>query len=631
MNRYPWWTYLCVAIVLALGILYSVPNFFGQSPAVQVSSAKAAVKIDAAMVDKVRAVLDDAKLPSESIRYEPSQTGGTVRVRVATTDIQMQVKDALQKAFAPDPDTASYVVALNLVSNTPAWMRAIRANPMFLGLDLRGGVYFLLKVDLDQAVSKRIDATVTDVRTLLRDKNVRHAGISRAGNTVEIAFRDDDTRAAAEKVVADNFRDLRVRPADGDGDRKLVLTLSDAFERTVRDNAIHQNMVTLGNRVNATGVSEPVVQQQGSDRIVIQLPGVQDTAYAASLLGKTATLEFRLVDESPEARAALAGGPVPFGSERYLERTNGGRSAVPIIIKREAIITGDNLQDAQAGFSSTDKAPEVVLTVDGRGGGIMREVSRANIGKRMAVLLIEKGRGDVLVAPVFRGELGTRFNISGAMSSQETNELALLLRAGALAAPAEIIEQRTIGPSLGADNIAKGLHSVLWGFVAILVFMTIYYSAFGVISVAALATNVLLLVALLSLMQATLTLPGIAAIALTIGMAIDSNVLINERIREELRNGRPPQQAIHEGYDRAWATILDSNVTTLIAGGALLAFGSGPVRGFAVVHCLGILTSMFSSIIVSRALVNLIYGRQRRLAKIPIGTVWRADAATATK
>ncbi|CAN5357997.1 protein translocase subunit SecD [soil metagenome] len=624
MNRYPWWTYTIVAIILAFGVLYAVPNFFGQSPAVQVSSAKVTVRVEADMVGRIQQILDEAKLPVEAITYEATQTGGTVRARVANQDLQIQVKDALQKVLAPDPDTSSYVVALNLVSNTPVWMQKIRALPMFLGLDLRGGVYFLLKVDVDQAVNKRIDASVTDLRNQLRDKNVRHAGITRVGNTIEVAFRDDDTRDIARRTIGDNFPDLSVTSSGGDADRKLVLVQTEAATRTARENAIRQNMVTLANRVNALGVSEPVVQQQGADRIVIQLPGVQDTAEAVKILGRTATLEFRMVDESPEARAALSGGPVPFGDERYIERTG-----LPILLKREAILTGDSLQDAQSGINSQSHEPEVVLTVDGRGGAIIRDISRQNIGKRMALLLIEKGKGDVLTAPVIRGELGNRFNISGAMSTREAAELSLLLRAGALAAPTEIIEQRTIGPSLGADNIAKGLHSVLWGFVAILVFMSLYYAAFGVISVIALGTNVLLLVALLSLLQATLTLPGIAAIALTIGMAIDANVLINERIREELRAGRAPQQAIHEGYDRAWATILDSNVTTLIAGVALLVFGSGPVRGFAVVHCLGILTSMFSAIVVSRALVNLTYGRKRRLQKVAIGTVWSADGAPA--
>jgi preprotein translocase subunit SecD len=409
------------------------------------------------------------------------------------------------------------------------------------------------------------------------------------------------------------------------GDLLLSGALKPASITKVQDAAIKQNITTLHNRVNELGVAEPVIQQQGADRVVVQLPGVQDTAKAKDIIGRTATLELRMVDDSAEAAAAATGsGPVPFGTERFVERGGG-----PLIVKRQVILTGESLTDAQPGFDDHQQ-PAVHLTVDAKGARIMRDVSRDNVGKRMAILLFEKGKGEVVTAPVIRGELGARFQISGRMTTQEANDEALLLRAGSLAAPMEIIEERTIGPSLGAENIAKGFHSVTYGFAAIALFMCLYYMLFGVFSTLALAFNLLMLLAVLSMLQATLSLPGIAAIALALGMAIDSNVLINERVREELRNGSSPQAAIHAGYERAWATILDSNVTTLIAGLALLAFGSGPIRGFAVVHCLGILTSMFSAVMFSRGLVNLWYGRQKKLKSVAIGQVWRPAGSTGT-
>ena len=623
MNRYPVWKYLLIALVLAFGVTYAIPNFFKQSPAVQISSGKATVKVEPALVERVNKVLADAGVNADAVWFDHTQTGGTVRARFSDGDTQLKAKDALQRVFAPQGDESNYVVALNLLSNTPLWLQKIGALPMYLGLDLRGGVHFLMQIDAKQALAKRIDSIQSDLRMQLREKNVRHAGISRQGSTIEIAFRDDDTRKKAINLVKDNHTDLVATEIGSGADLKLALNLTPAAERNALSYAVKQNITTLHNRVNELGVAEPVVQQQGADRIVVQLPGVQDVAQAKKILGRTATLEFRAVDESVEAQSALASGTVPFGLERYTERD--GRV---LLLKRDVILTGDNLQDAQAGFDNQSQEPAVHLTVDGKGATAMRNFTRDNIGKRMAALLIEKGKGEVVTAPVIRAELSNRFQISGAMSTQEANDLALLLRAGSLAAPMEIIEERTIGPSLGAEQVERGFHSVLWGFLLILVFMSAYYMVFGLISVAALATNVMLLVALLSLLQATLTLPGIAAIALTLGMAIDANVLINERIREELRNGLPPQQAISAGYERAWATILDSNVTTLIAGVALLVFGSGPVRGFAVVHCLGILTSMFSAIMVSRAMVNLVYGRQKKLAKVAIGTVWRPGTSS---
>ncbi len=621
MNRYPIWKYAIILVALVVGVLYTLPNFFGEAPAVQVSSAKSTVKIDATTQARIQQALDAAGIKPELIALDAS----SVKVRLDSPDTQLRARDAIQRALAPNPDDAPYVVALNLLSNTPRWLTAIKAAPMYLGLDLRGGVHFMLQVDMQAALTKRAESLAGDLRVQLREANVRHGGISRDGQQVEVRLRDSQSLQAARRVLQDQFADLQVAERIEGTDYRLVATLKPEAARRVQEQALRQNMVTLHNRINELGVAEPVIQQQGLDRIVVQLPGVQDTSRAKSILGRTATLEMRLVDESAEARAAeLGSGPVPFGSERYLERD--GRA---VIVKKQVILTGDSLTDAQPGFDSQTQQPKVDLTVDAKGGRIMRDVSRENLKKRMAILLFEKGKGEVLTAPVIQGELGTRFQISGSMSVNEAADLALLLRAGSLAAPMEIIEELTIGPSLGAENIAKGFHSVAWGFAAIVAFMAVYYMLFGLFSGLALAVNLMLLVAVLSMLQATLTLPGMAAMALALGMAIDSNVLINERVREELRNGAAPQAAIHAGYDRAWATILDSNVTTLIAGLALLAFGSGPVRGFAVVHCIGILTSMFSAVFFSRGLVNLWYGRKKKLRTVSIGTVWRPDAGQA--
>jgi preprotein translocase subunit SecD len=618
MNRYPVWKYAILVVALVVGVLYTLPNFFGEAPAVQVSSARSTVKIDGTTLAKVQQVLSAAGLQADAVTLDAN----SVKARFSTTDEQLKAKDAIQKALAPDPNDAPYVVALNLLSGSPRWLAAVHAAPMYLGLDLRGGVHFMLQVDMQAALTKRAESLTGDLRTQLREANVRHGGISRNGQAVEVRLRDSATLAATQKVLQDQFPDLQAVEAAEGTEYKLTATLRPEAARRVQEQALRQNMVTLHNRINELGVAEPVIQQQGLDRIVVQLPGVQDTARAKEILGRTATLEMRLVDDSAEARAAeLGSGPVPFGDEKYIER--GGR---PVIVKKQVILTGDSLTDAQPGFDQQTQQPKVDLTVDAKGGRIMRDVSRENLHKRMAILLFEKGKGEVLTAPVIQGELGNRFQISGSMSVNEANDLALLLRAGSLAAPMDIIEELTIGPTLGAENIAKGFHSVAWGFAAIVAFMAVYYMLFGLFSGLALAVNLLLLVAILSMLQATLTLPGMAAMALALGMAIDSNVLINERVREELRNGASPQAAIHAGYDRAWATILDSNVTTLIAGVALLAFGSGPVRGFAVVHCIGILTSMFSAVFFSRGLVNLWYGRQKKLKSVSIGTVWRPAA-----
>ncbi len=621
MNRYPAWKYAIIVFALLIGALYTLPNFYGEAPAVQVSAAKPTFKVDAATLTRVQEALKSAGVDADLVTLE----GTSVKARFLTTDTQLKAKDAIQKALIPDPSNAGYVVALNLLSRSPAWLGALHSAPMYLGLDLRGGVHFMLQVDMAAALSKKVESLSGDLRTSLREKNVRHSGISRSGQTIELRFREAAAADAAKALLQDQFTDLQVVASVEGDETKLAATIKPEAARRIQDQALKQNITTLHNRINELGVAEPVIQQQGSDRIVVQLPGVQDTAKAKDILGRTATLELRMVDDSSEATAALTGaGAVPFGDERFLERD--GRA---VIVKKQVILSGDSLTDAQPGFDSQNQQPKVDLTVDAKGGRIMRDVSRENLKKRMAIVLFEKGKGEVLTAPVIQGELGNRFQISGSMTVVEASDLALLLRAGSLAAPMEIIEERTIGPSLGAENIAKGFNSVTWGFLAVTLFMCLYYMLFGVFSSVALAVNLLLLVSVLSMLQATLTLPGMAAMALVLGMAIDSNVLINERVREELRGGASAQAAIHAGYDRAWATILDSNVTTMIAGMALLAFGSGPVRGFAVVHVLGILTSMFSSVFFSRGLVNLWYGRQKKLKTVSIGTVWTPPTGNA--
>ncbi len=618
MNRYPLWKYALLAVALVVGLLYTVPNLYGESPAVQVSSGKATLKLDASAATRVQQALTQAALQADFVQFE----GSSVRARFRDTDTQLKAKDAISRALNPDPTDPQYIVALNLLSRSPEWMAKVRALPMYLGLDLRGGVHFLMQVDMKSALTKRAEALTGDIRLLLRDKNIRHAGVTRDGNSVDVRFRDAATAQQALGVLTDQLPDLQwVTVADG-SEVRMTGSLKPEAGRRVQEQAVKQNITTLHNRVNELGVAEPVIQQQGLDRVVVQLPGVQDTAKAKDIIGRTATLEIRMVNETTEAREAERGAaPVPFGSERFVER--GG---APLILFRQVILTGENLTDAQPGFDSQTQEPTVNLSLDAKGSRIFKDVTRDNIGKRMAIVLFEKGKGEVVTAPVIRSEIGGgRVQISGRMTTQEANDQALLLRAGSLAAPMEIIEERTIGPSLGAENIAKGFNSVIYGFTAIAVFMCVYYLLFGVFSSIALAFNLLLLVAVLSMIQAALTLPGIAAIALTLGMAIDANVLINERVREELRTGAAPQTAIHQGYERAFATILDSNITTLIAGVALLVFGSGPVRGFAVVHCLGILTSMFSAVMFSRGLVNLWYGRQKKLKGVSIGQVWKPN------
>ena len=635
MNRYPLWKNVFIIIVLFWGLFYTLPNFFGEAPAVQVSSAKPTLDIDP-IADGKR--ITDA-LTAAGIEHRGIFSDITgIRVRFVDTDQQMHAKDVIEAKFNPDKRDPSYTVALNLLPNSPQWLTNIRALPMYLGLDLRGGVHFLLEVDMPGAITNRLEAVAGDLRGHLRDKNVRHAGITREGSTVVLRFRDAAQRAAARSAIQSN-NELQLSDRDvSSEDFRLVANLSLQAQQNIREFAIKQNINTLHNRINELGVAEPVIQQQGADRIVVQLPGVQDVTIAKEILGRTATLELRMVEGSPGDQQAfeIAAGraQAPYGTELYIERRGGRRTKVgqmeegddmgiPLLLRKQIELTGENLNDAQPGFDENSQ-PAVHLGLDSAGRRKFCELTRLNVGRHMAILLVERGKGEVVTAPVIRTEIcGGRVQISGSMSTAEANKTALLLRAGALAAPMEIIEERTVGPSLGAENISKGFNATLWGFIIIVVFMSVYYMLFGLVSSVALSVNLLLLVALLSLLQATLTLPGIAAMALTLGMAIDSNVLINERIREELRNGSTPQAAISAGYERAWNTILDSNVTTLIAAVALLIFGSGPIRGFAVVHCLGILTSMFSAILVSRMIVNFIYGSRRKLETISIGQVWK--------
>jgi preprotein translocase subunit SecD len=612
VNRYPTWKYALIALAVALAFLYTLPNFFGESPAVQVSSAKTTVKLDAALLERVESTLKSGGLPATGLLFDANG----LRARFADTDTQLKARDLLEKTLNPDHQNPSYVVALNLLSSSPAWLTAVHALPMYLGLDLRGGVHFLLQVDMQAALTKRLDAFGGDIRSLLRDKDIRHAGIAREGSTLRVRFRDPAMRDRAVQTIGAQLQVLDLVRRDDGQDAILVATLKPEALKKEQELAIKQNITTLNRRVNQLGVAEPVIQQQGADRIVVQLPGVQDTARAKEILGRTATLEVRLVDEE-----AMRSGST-FNVDVFPERKRDGSvSSVPV--KKQVLVTGDQFVGAQATFDN-DQRPAVAVELNEAGGRIMRQATRENLRKLMAIILIEKGKGEAISVATIQGEFGSRFQITGSFTPAETNDLSLLIRAGSLAAPMEIVEERTVGPSLGKENIDKGFNATLWGFVVIVTFMSLYYTLFGLVSSVALGVNLLFLVALLSLLQATLTLPGIAAIALTLGMAIDANVLINERIREEVRSGQSPQAAIAAGYERAWGTILDSNVTTMIAGLALLIFGSGPVRGFAVVHCLGILTSIVSSVVVSRGIVNLLYGHRRRVARLAIGdTAWK--------
>jgi preprotein translocase subunit SecD len=605
MNRYPLWKYILVLTILLLGLVYSMPNIFGESPAVQITTAKATTKLDPAVLGKVEDTLKQENIKIDAIFMD--STG--VKVRFADADTQIKAKDVLKNNLGKD-----YVIALNLISRSPTWLSNIHARPMYLGLDLRGGVHFLLQVDMKAALDKAADRYVGDFRASLRKERISYSGVARDDQSIQIKFTDAKELAKAQKIISNEFPDLTLKESNN----TLIATLNLQAQKRIQEFALKQNIQTLHNRINELGVAEPIIQQQGLDRVVVQLPGVQDTAKAKEILGRTATLEIRLVDEEksdPTTLEQASKGQTPFGDEFFMDR-----NGQPILVKKKVELTGEYITDAGPGADQQSGRSTVNVTLDGRGARIFRQVTKDNVGKRMAILLIEKGQAEVITAPVINEEIGGgRVQISGMNNAQEATDISLLLRAGALAAPMDIIEERTVGPSMGEENIKRGMHSTLWGFAAIAVFMVIYYVMFGGISVVALGINLLLLLAILSMLQATLTLPGLAAIALTLGMAIDANVLINERIREELRSGNSAQASIHAGYDRAFDTILDSNVTTMIAGLALFMFGSGPVKGFAVVHVLGILTSMFSAVVVSRAIVNLVYGYRRKINKLAIG------------
>ena len=615
MNRYPLWKYIVIAAALLIGGLYSLPNFFGEAPAVQVSSAKPTIKVDLATQARVEKILSDDSISNTGMFFEATGHVGSIKIRFNSADIQLRARDLLQQKLNADQTDPNFTVALNLLSNTPGWLNAINALPMPLGLDLRGGVYFLLQVDMKGAVQKKVTSLAGDIRSQLRDKSIRHQGIDRSPDSLSINFGSTDEAEQARTLLNSSQPELLWQVRSSGGSTKLLGEFKPAALKAIQDNAVKQNIITLNKRVNELAVKEPVIQQQGAERIVVQLPGVQDTARAKDIIGRTATLESRLADPLVSTIAIGEAPPPGMDTFRFGENRLG-------VFKKSVIFSGDRITDASAGFDQNQR-PAVNISLDAAGGRVMQEVTRENIGKPMGMILFEKGKGEVLTIATIQGEFGSKFQITGQPTTESANDLALLLRAGSLAAPMEIIEERTIGPSLGAENIEKGFKSLLIGFACIAIFMMAYYLLFGTFSVIALAVNLLLLISVLSMLQATLTLPGIAAMALALGMAIDSNVLINERIREELRNGAAPHTAISVGFDKAWATILDSNVTTLIAGLALLAFGSGPIKGFAVVHCLGILTSMFSAVFFSRGLVNLWYGRQKKIQKLAIGQVWR--------
>lgn len=612
-NRFPLWKNLLIIVILGLAVIYSLPNFFGEDPSVQISPGRGA-HLDQSTLTQAEKVLADAGLKPKSVEL----TEKRLLIRFADTDLQLKAADILEEALGE-----KFTVALNLAPSTPDWLRGIGAQPMYLGLDLRGGVHFMLQVDMNAAVQQAVERHAEDIRSLLRESRIRYQSVDRDNQAIQIKFQDNDSLGQAESTIKREIRGLTLTQ----GDNVLIAKLSEPEIREIRRQAVDQNITTLRNRVNELGVAEPVIQKQGDDRIVVQLPGVQDTARAKEILGATATLEFRLVDtEHPVPTDETK---TPLGARLYKDRVG-----KPILLQRKIIVTGDQITDASSGLEQQSGAAAVFVTLNGPGARKMADTTRENIGKPMAVVFIEnksetkeiggqkvttkKKVEEVINVATIRDRFSKRFQISGLDSTEEARNLALLLRAGALAAPVDIVEERTVGPSMGKENISRGVNSNQYGFLAIAIFMVLYYRLFGFFSIVALGVNVLLLVALLSLMQATLSLPGLAGIALTVGMAIDANVLINERIREELRAGTPPQTAIHAGYDRAFATILDSNVTTFLAGAALFMLGSGPIRGFAAVLCLGIMTSMFSAVVISRALVNLSYGWRRKLASLSI-------------
>ena len=613
MNRYPLWKYVLIAVIIGVSILFALPNLYGKDPALQVSALRSG-QINELIIFDIEEALGKVDISYKRIDFN----NNNLVVRFDNEDIQLKAQDVIKEALGK-----AYIVALNLAPATPGWLRKIGAEPMFLGLDLRGGVHFLLEVDIDAAVEKAEERYVSDIRSQLREEDVRYKTITRDNNGgVIIRFRNSDQREQGISVVKKNFNELDVSKVEGNSDDfPANAYLNQTAMEDTRVNAVQQNITTLRKRVNELGVTEPVIQQQGMNRIVVQLPGVQDTARAKEILGATATLEFRMVDQEHSIQDALDG-RVPAGSKLYSTR-----DGQPLLVKKQIMLTGDYIIGASSGIDPTTGGPDVSITLDGKGDRIFRRATSEEVGKNMAIIFIENKTEtiekdgeiikkkeiieEVISNATILEQLGKRFHITGLDSTQEARNLALLLRAGALAAPIEIIEERTVGPSLGQENIEQGFNSVVVGFVMVLVFMLIYYKAFGLVANVALALNMVLIVALLSLLQATLTLPGIAGIVLTLGMSVDANVLIYERIREEVRNGNSPHASINAGYEKAFSTIADANITTLIAALVLFSFGTGPIKGFAVTLSLGIICSMFTAIMVTRSIVNIIYGGRR--------------------
>ena len=609
------WKYLLILTTILLSIIFVMPNFYGESPAIQIMPIKSGEKIDTSLLKSIETALEKSKLKNTGLILE----NFNIKVKFKTAEDQLKAKSVIQNSLGD-----KYVVALNLISNSPSWLSNMGALPMYLGLDLRGGVHFLMQVDLSKALEKTTDSYVSQFRTQLRKEKIGYYDASKNNDVMQIKFKSKDELKKGKNVIRDINNNFDFQEIFVNNEIILKVIISEKTKKSITEFAIKQNLETLNNRVNELGVAEPLIQQQGLDRIVIQLPGVQDTAKAKEILGRTATLEMRMVNEDNFNQDIFKDGnedQIPINSEIINDRFGNG-----MLLKKEVILTGERITNAGPGVDQQTGQSIVSITLDGEGASIFKQVTRENIGKRMALLLIEKNTTEIVTAPVIKGEIGGgRVQITGMNNPQEATDVALLLRAGSLAAPMEIIEERTVGPSMGKENISRGVKSTIWGFVAIITMMAIYYMVFGVISVITLSVNLLFLVALLSALQATLTLPGLAAIALTLGMAIDSSVLINERIRDEIRNGNTPQASISMGYKMAWGTILDSNITTMIAGLALFMFGSGPIKGFAVVLVLGILTSMYSAIFVSRAIVNYIYGSKRQISKLSIGEIFKVD------
>jgi preprotein translocase subunit SecD len=615
MNQSARWKYLLILTTILLSIIFVIPNFYGESPAIQIMPIKAGEKIDTSILQSIEKVLEKSEIQNSGLILENFR----IKVKLKTAEDQLKAKGLIQKALG-----SQYVVALNLISNSPNWLSNMGALPMYLGLDLRGGVHFLMQVDLSKALEKTTASYLSQFRTALRKEKIGYFDATKNNDVMQIKFKSKVELNKGKNIIRGINNNFVFKEIFVNDEIILKVIISEQTKKSITEFAIKQNLETLNNRVNELGVAEPLIQQQGLDRIVIQLPGVQDTAKAKEILGRTATLEMRMVNEDNFNQDIFKEGnedQIPVNSEIFPDRFGNN-----ILVRKEVILTGERITNAGPGVDQQSGQSVVSITLDAKGASIFKQVTRENINKRMALLLIEKNVTEVVTAPVIKAEIGAgRVQITGMANTQEATDIALLLRAGSLAAPMEIIEERTVGPSMGKENISRGVQSTLWGFVAIITMMAIYYMVFGVISVITLSVNLFFLVALLSALQATLTLPGLAAIALTLGMAIDSSVLINERIRDEIRNGNTPQASISMGYKMAWGTILDSNITTMIAGLALFMFGSGPIKGFAVVLVLGILTSMFSAIFVSRAIVNYVYGNKRQKSKLSIGEIFKVD------